>query len=247
MDINEWIYSDIRVYLYGEIDKIIVMNEQLFQFLRELGQNNNRNWFQENKARFDSLRQFFMEEVQQLIERIALFDPEIAGTEAKNCLYRIYRDIRFSPNKLPYKQHFAAYIAIGGKNSKYAGYYLHMEPGNSLLSGGIWCPSPKLLKMLRRDIYDNMDEFVHILEHPSFKAVYPNLDGEMLKRMPAGFPTDMEHGEILRYKDFCVYSPKADEFFFQPDWIDKAVADFQLLHPFNRFLNYTVDEYVGRV
>ena len=187
------------------------MNDQIFQFLRELRQNNNRNWFQANKARFDILRQAFTNEVQQLIDRIALFDPEIAGTEARNCLFRIYRDIRFSPNKLPYKQHFAAYIARGGKNSERGGYYLHLEPDNSLLSGGIWCPSPGLLKCLRK------------------------------KRMPAGFPADAEHGDILRHKDFCVYTPKPDSFFLQEDWMDKAVADFQLLRPFNRFLNYTVD------
>ena len=159
----------------------------------------------------------------------------------RNCLFRIYRDIRFSPNKLPYKQHFAAYIARGGKNSERGGYYLHLEPDNSLLSGGIWCPSPGLLKCLRKDIYDNMAEFVGILENPAFKAVYPSLDGEMLKRMPAGFPADAEHGDILRHKDFCVYTPKPDSFFLQEDWMDKAVADFQLLQPFNRFLNYTVD------
>lgn len=230
------------VSLHGLKIKLKVhMNDQIFQFLRELRQNNNRNWFQANKARFDILRQAFTNEVQQLIDRIALFDPEIAGTEARNCLFRIYRDIRFSPNKLPYKQHFAAYIARGGKNSERGGYYLHLEPDNSLLSGGIWCPSPGLLKCLRKDIYDNMAEFIGILENPAFKAVYPSLDGEMLKRMPAGFPADAEHGDILRHKDFCVYTPKPDSFFLQEDWIDKAVADFQLLRPFNRFLNYTVD------
>lgn len=223
------------------------MNEQIFDFLKELRLNNNRTWFQENKTRFDALRQYFLSEVQDLIDRIALFDPQIAGTEAKSCLFRIYRDIRFSPNKLPYKQHFAAYIAIGGKNSEYGGYYLHMEPGNSLLSGGIWCPPPALLKMLRKDIYDNMEEFVEILEEPKFKAVYPSLDGEVLKRMPVGFPADAAHGDILRHKDFCVYCSKPDEFFLQKDWMEQAVEDFRLLQPFNRFLNYTVDEYLGKV
>ena len=113
------------------------MNEQIFDFLKELRLNNNRTWFQENKTRFDALRQYFLSEVQELIDRIALFDPQIAGTEAKSCLFRIYRDIRFSPNKLPYKQHFAAYIAIGGKNSEYGGYYLHMEPGSSPEASGV--------------------------------------------------------------------------------------------------------------
>ena len=90
------------------------MNAEIIQFLTELRQNNNREWFQANKSRYDSLRKGFIDEVQQLIDRIALFDPEIAGLEAKDCLFRIYRDIRFSPDKTPYKIHFAAYMASCG-------------------------------------------------------------------------------------------------------------------------------------
>ena len=223
------------------------MNEEIIQFLTELRENNNRIWFQENKARYDRLREAFIDEVQELINRIALFDPEIKNVEAKGCLFRIYRDIRFSPNKTPYKNHFAAYIALGGHASMRGGYYLHLEPGHCMLSGGVWCPPPKLLKMLRRDIFDHIDEFVSILEDPIFRATYPALDGETLKRMPVGYPADFAHGEILRHKDFCVCAEKPDSFFTQPDWMEKTVADFQLLLPFNRFLNYTVDEFLGRI
>jgi uncharacterized protein (TIGR02453 family) len=99
------------------------MNAEIIQFLTELRQNNNREWFQANKSRYDSLRKGFIDEVQQLIDRIALFDPEIAGLEAKDCLFRIYRDIRFSPDKTPYKIHFAAYMAsCGGRDSRDRGY-----------------------------------------------------------------------------------------------------------------------------
>ena len=105
------------------------MNAEIMQFLTELKQNNNREWFQANKNRYDSLRKGFIDEVQQLIDRIALFDPEIAGLEAKDCLFRIYRDIRFSPDKTPYKIHFAAYMAsCGGRGSERGGYYIHLEP-----------------------------------------------------------------------------------------------------------------------
>ena len=134
------------------------MNAEIMQFLTELKQNNNREWFQANKNRYDSLRKGFIDEVQQLINRIALFDPEIAGLEAKDCLFRIYRDIRFSPDKTPYKIHFAAYMAsCGGRGSERGGYYIHLEPGGCLLSGGIWCPPPALLKALRKDILKTYD------------------------------------------------------------------------------------------
>ena len=185
--------------------------------------------------------------VQDLIGRISLFDPEVAGLEAKDCLFRIYRDIRFSPDKTPYKCHFAAYISQGGRASERGGYYIHLEPGGCLLSGGVWCPPPALLKKLRQDIYDHIEEFTAIIEEPTFKKTFPVLEGEMLKRMPAGYPMDSPYGYIMKHKDFSVVSYKPDNFFYAKNWMDKAVDDFKLLLPFNRFLNYTVDEYLGRV
>ncbi|WP_102407279.1 DUF2461 domain-containing protein [Parabacteroides bouchesdurhonensis] len=223
------------------------MNAEILQFLEELKLNNNRVWFQNNKERYDVLRQGFIDEVQMLINQIALFDPEVAGVEAKECLFRIYRDIRFSPDKTPYKAHFAAYIALGGRASERGGYYIHLEPGNCLLSGGVWCPPPALLKKLRQDIYDHIEEFTAILEEPVFKNTFPVLEGEMLKRMPVGYPMDSPYGYILKHKDFSVVSVKPDSFFKSKDWLNKSVECFKLLLPFNRFLNYTVDEYLGRI
>lgn len=110
------------------------MNEEIIRFLTELRENNNRIWFQENKARYDRLHDAFIDDVQKLINRIALFDPEVKNVEAKSCLFRIYRDIRFSPDKTPYKSHFAAYIALGGRASERGGYYIHLEPGHCMLS-----------------------------------------------------------------------------------------------------------------
>ena len=110
------------------------MNEQIIEFLTELRSHNNREWFQDNKNRYDALRKVFIDEVQDLIGRISLFDPEVAGLEAKDCLFRIYRDIRFSPDKTPYKCHFAAYISQGGRASERGGYYIHLEPGEEQMT-----------------------------------------------------------------------------------------------------------------
>ncbi|MDR1335462.1 MAG: DUF2461 domain-containing protein [Tannerella sp.] len=224
------------------------MNTALFQFLRELRENNHREWFQANKKRYDALLREYTVRLQQLIDRIAAFDPEIAGLEAKSCLFRIYRDIRFSPDKTPYKTHLGAYIAAyGGRASSYAGYYVHLEPDGAFLSGGVWCPSPPLLKKLRQDIYDSMDEFREIVENKRFKAVYPALEGETLKRMPAGFPSDYAFDHILKHRDFVVSSARPDAFFSTQDWIEQAAEDFRILQPFNRFLNYSVSEFYGKV
>jgi len=225
------------------------MIPQILKFLKELERNNNRPWFQKNKERYDVLRKAYIDIVQELINRIALFDPEIAGLEPKDCLFRIYRDIRFSPNKLPYKNHFGAYMAAqGGRNSERSGYYFHLEPGNCLFSGGLWRPQPALLKKVRQDIYDHIDEFAAIIEKPSFKALYPTLDcDDMLKRLPAGFPADFEYEALLRHKDFCIAKTVPDSFFSAKDWLAKAVACFEQQLPFHRFLNYTVDEYLQGV
>ncbi|MDR1602030.1 MAG: DUF2461 domain-containing protein [Tannerella sp.] len=224
------------------------MNTALFNFLKELRASNNREWFQSNKKRYDELHVQFADCVQQLIGRIAVFDPEIAGLDAKSCIYRIYRDIRFSADKTPYKTHFGAYMTgYGGRTSPYAGYYVHLEPDNAFLSGGVWCPPPPLLKKLRQDIYDNMDEFAKIIENKAFKKTFSELEGEMLKRTPPGYPSGGPYDYILRHKDFIVSSTKPESFFCADDWIDRTVEDFKILQPFNHFLNYTVSDFFGKV
>lgn len=223
------------------------MIKETIDYLTLLRQNNNREWFKDNKDLFDVLRTQFEKDVQQLIQHIALFDPEIVGTEAKDCIYRIYRDIRFSPNKLPYKTYFSAYICKGGRKSEHAGYYLHLEPDNLLLSGGIWCPPPRLLKMLRQAVYDHTEEFTHIIESPSFKATYPEMEGDVLQKVPQPFPKDFPRADLLKRKDYVVIGNKPESFFEQSNWIEATAKEFEKLLPLNRFLNYTVDEYLGNV
>jgi len=224
------------------------MSTELFDFLRELKENNNRDWFKQHKKRYDQLHSQHIKVVQELIERIAVFDPEIAGLDAKSCIYRIYRDIRFSNDKTPYKTHFGAYMTgYGGITTFYSGYYLHLEPDNSFVSGGCWQPPPALLKKLRQDIYNNMDEFLEIIENKEFKNTFSELEGESVKRMPEGFPADSPHAAILKYKNFIVSAPKPDAFFSSNNWQDIVTEDFKKLHPFNRFLNYTVKEFLGKI
>jgi uncharacterized protein (TIGR02453 family) len=222
------------------------MSSAIFDFLRELRLNNTREWFQSNKGRYDELRADFESSITLLLVRLSEFDPELSGLDARQCIYRIYRDVRFSLDKTPYKTHFGAYMTgYGGRTSPYAGYYVHLEPDNALLSGGVWCPPSPLLKKLRRDIYDSIEEFVGIIENDAFKRVYSQLDGEMLKRMPLGYPVDSPYGYILRHKDFVVSSRKSESYFCDSGWLDRAVEDFRLLCPLNKFLNYTVRSHIG--
>lgn len=214
---------------------------EIYRFLEELKQNNNREWFNANKDWYLAVKAEHEAFVNRLIPALAKVDPEIDGLTAKDCIYRIYRDVRFSPNKEPYKTHIGAYMVKGGKKSPRAGYYVHIEPGNSLLSGGIWCPEPSLLKALRKDVYDNIDEFTGIVRDKKFQKYY-TLDGEKLKTVPQPFPKDFPEGEMLKYKSYTVTNNIPDTFLERVDAIEQIVERFALMQPFNRFLNYTVEE-----
>ena len=216
----------------------------IFDFLRKLRDNNDREWFNAHKPEYLELKDRFEKWVSELIERTADFDEEVRGLAAKDCVYRIYRDTRFSPDKTPYKTHFGAYIASpGGRNSNRAGYYVHLEPDGSLLGGRLYCPDPALLKRLRQDIYDNIEEFTSILQEKAFVKEFTGIDDtDKLKRVPAPFPADFPQGDLLKYKHYDVVTYKPETFFEGTEAIARVAEVFKKMYTFNRFLNYTVDE-----
>lgn len=217
--------------------------KDILAFLRELRDNNNREWFTENKARYQELKVGFEELVDELIGRIAVWDEEVKNLTAKDCVYRIYRDVRFSPDKSPYKTHFGAYICgFRGRNSERCGYYFHLEPDGCILGGGCYCPAPPLLKRLRRDIYDNIEEFTGIIRDPEFKAEFPEIDqDEKLKKVPAPFPADFAEADLLKYKHYDILTRRPDAWFESGDMLEKVEVIFKKMVPYNRFFNYTID------
>ncbi len=221
------------------------MNTQnIFRFLSELRENNNREWFAENKAKYLQAKTDFEQITTAMITRIAEFDKEIAPVQAKDCIFRIYRDTRFH-DKTPYKNHFGAYIcAGGGRKSERSGYYLHFELGNSMLSGGLWCPQPAVLKAIRQAVYDNIDEFKEIIENPAFAGtfIFGEDENTMLKTVPRGFPKDFPDANYLKHKHYTVYRNEPDAFFADKNWFEQAVDIFRTMQPLHRFLNFTVDE-----
>ncbi|MFT3754280.1 MAG: DUF2461 domain-containing protein [Paludibacter sp.] len=129
----------------------------ILQFLEELKINNNREWFAENKDKYDVVRSDFEKLSKELIQQIAGFDEDIKHVDVKDCVFRIYRDTRFSHDKTPYKTHFGVFIAsAGGRKSQRGGYYLHLDPAGCFIATGVWCPQPDLLKALRQSVYDNI-------------------------------------------------------------------------------------------
>ena len=213
---------------------------RLFDFLNKLAINNNREWFHHNKGEFDELRALWINDIQRLISLMSKYDDTLNGVDAKDCVYRIYRDIRFSPNKLPYKTYFSAVIAQGGRKTLKGCCYLHVQPGESGLHGGIWCPEMPLLTRLRHEVKDNIDEFMTIINDVGFKERY-RLVGDSLKSMPKGFDKNSPYGEYIKKKEYLVSMPVRDDYFLDENWVERVANDFKFIKPFNDFLNYVFE------
>jgi uncharacterized protein (TIGR02453 family) len=216
----------------------------IIRFLEELSSNNSREWFQENKARYEIAKNDFETVSKLLIAEIAAFDEEIKTVDVKDCIFRIYRDTRFSNDKTPYKTHFGVFIASGGgRKSQRAGYYLHLDPAGSFIGTGVWCPEPNLLKALRQSVYDNIEEFNEIRSNPNFKKYFSTFFEEgKLKTVPKGFPKDFSDAELLKLKHYLVSYDLNNELLYSPNFIQELVLILKSAYLFNKFLNYTVDE-----
>lgn len=215
----------------------------VFSYLKELSENNNREWFNEHKEAYKRAQMVFEVLIASVIERIATFDESVRGVQAKDCTYRIYRDTRFSTDKTPYKTHFGGYINAKGKKSNHCGYYVHIENGNCLIAGGSLCCPPNIMKALRQSVYDNIDEFRQIVEDPDFRKYFPVIGDNFLKTAPKGFPKDFEFLKYLQCKEYtcCYFAP--DELFLAPDFLDRSEPAFRQLKRFADFTNYTIDDF----
>ncbi len=211
------------------------------RFLSRLKENNNREWFNENKAAYEEARGIIESFVNELIVGISQFDKPVTGLEAKKAMFRIYRDIRFSKNKTPYKTSFGSYIAPNGRKSITAGYYLHIEPGASFLAGGMHNPQSEHLKKVRQEIMYNIYEFKSILNQKVFKENFEILRGEKLKRPPKGFPADFEDIELLKHKEFVVIHELSDDEILTDSFFENTIAVFKTMKPLNDFLNRALD------
>lgn len=214
--------------------------KQIISFLQQLHQNNNREWFNAHKAEFLEHQSRFHQLVEEVIVEIGKYDPTITGLTAKDCTYRIYRDVRFSPDKSPYKCHFGAFITQGGKKSGYSGYYFHIGTGLSneyphchLLAAGDYCCSPEILKIIREDIVDGEGDFDQIVKQaaPTFLIDKEN----SLQRNPKGFAPDAPYSEYLRLKSYCLCH-QPDNAFWETKHLAQHIA--KIFEPTKDFLNY---------
>lgn len=222
-----------------------MITKEILTFLKTLKGNNNREWFEENKTWYEKARQDFSEFVEQLIYEIRSFDSEIGILEPKNCMFRIYRDVRFSKDKSPYKTNFGAYISRGGKKLNFAGYYFHMEPGEYFMSGGVYMPQGPVLKAIRQEIFHRIEEFKAIINAPAFKKHFNGLsEVEKLKTAPKDFPGDFPEMDLLKYKHYIMMKNISEKQLTQPDLLKNARETYKAMLPFNHFLNNVIEDVI---
>lgn len=220
-----------------------MISSNTFSFLKQLKQNNYKEWFDQNRPVYAAAKKEFEEFLERVILEIAVFDQEAAQTTAKASMFRINRDVRFSKDKDPYKTNMGGFIAKGGRKGINAGYYIHIEPGGCFLAGGIYMPSGPMLKAIREAIYHDIDDFRKIILHPDFVKHFGERIGEdKMKSAPRGYPSDFPHIDLLKYRSYTVFKNESDSLYQKPDFLEEVKAVFLAMETFNRFLNRAVEE-----
>ncbi len=213
------------------------IQKSTLQFLADLATHNTREWFNEHRTRYDAARQNFSSFLDELLLEMQQFEPAARGQKGKDLLFRIYRDVRFSNDKRPYKDHFGAYIADGGRKSIFPGYYLHLAgEDKSFVAGGLWMPPAEQLKAVRQEIDYNLEGFRKIVEAPAFREKCGELQGEQLKTTPKGYDKENPAIGYLRYKSWNAVMPLSDAVVLQDNFLQVVVEATKALKPLNDFM-----------
>lgn len=218
--------------------------QEVLNFLSELKENNHKEWFDQNRDRYQDCRKKVLFLTELIIHEVGKFDPEIGNQDPKACVFRIFRDVRFSTDKTPYKTNMGSFIAKGGRKSVSAGYYIHIEPGASFVGGGSYCPPADALKAFRTEIFDHPEEFKRLINNESFRKTYPELYDDKLKTAPKGFPKDFADIDLLKYKSFAFGSTMDDSVVISEAYVGKIVSSLKELNPVNQFLNTALDKWM---
>jgi len=216
-----------------------MLQSATLQFLLQLNDNNNKAWFDENRKAYEAAKKDFEQFIGGVLQACTPLIPELKGQHAKDCIFRIFRDVRFSKDKLPYKNNFGAGFGKGGKKVHEAGFYLHIQPGdNSFMGGGLWMPESPMLKVVRQEIDYNLEEFESILKAPAFKKYFKGLDtSDKLKKVPQGYTEDNPAIEYLKLKSFTTGSALSDQDLTSKNLTGKIADRVAAMKPLVDFLN----------
>jgi len=209
----------------------------VLDFLRGLREHNNKAWFEEHRAAYEAASVNFENFVDQLISKYGKIE-NLGGITAKDCIMRIYRDVRFSKDKSPYKTNMSATIAPGGKKSTDLGYYLHIQPHDeTLIAGGLYMPTPEQLSRFRTAIDRDASPFRAIIEDTEFKKYFGRLEGEKVKTVPQGYGREHPEIELLRFKQVVVTHHLSDETVLSSGFSTQVINTFKAMKPFLDYLN----------
>jgi uncharacterized protein (TIGR02453 family) len=221
-----------------------MLQKETVNFLKDLKKNNNKPWFDKHRPAYDNAKTDFGNFIQTILDTHSKKDPTLASLKAKECLFRINRDIRFSKDKTPYKSNMGASINRGGKKSIFAGYYFHCEPGNSFVGGGLWTPMPPELKKTRQEIDYCFDEFYKIIHSKKFRLFYGDLyrgEDASLSKVPQGFEKDNPAADYLKLKSFIAMAPLKDAELTSKEIVKKTLRAFETLQPLLQFINRALE------
>jgi len=219
------------------------INKSTLDFLSDLKLHNDRDWFHENHVRYETAKLNFETFVQAVIDAVTKFDPILKGLEAKTCIFRINRDIRFSHDKSIYKTNFGAFIVRGGKKNsdRFPGYYFHVDPEGSFVAGGAYIPPAPWLNAIREKIDENGDELMRIITHRDFIKYFGKLEGEKVKTTPKGYAKDHPHIELLKHKSFLAEAEIPRRILTSESCFDLVISAFRAMKPLNDFLTTGID------
>lgn len=208
------------------------------KFLKDLAKNNRRDWFEKNKPRYIELKNRFDDFLEEVHAGLVKFDSSLASLNPKKIAFRIYRDVRFSKDKRPYKTNMGAGFSSRGKMEQEPGYYIHIEPGKSFIAGGLYMPDPPNLAKVRQEIDYNPDRLLRVLNDKKFKKLFKDGlgDWDKLKTAPKGYPKDHPHIDLLKNKSFVVSHYFTDEEVTSKNFVKTVVEISKSIKALNDFL-----------
>ena len=216
--------------------------EHILRFLKDLARHNDREWFAKNKSRYLHAKIGFEEVVAKVLDELVKFDGDLAGLDPKKLPFRIYRDVRFSKDKRPYKTNMGAGFSPNGRLVQEPGYYLHFEPGNkSFVAGGIYQPDAANLVKIRQEIDYNAGRLKKIVKAKKFCMLFGDFDEfDKLKTAPKGYPKDHSEIEWLKLKSFIVSKPFTDKEVADTKFVSKMAAVCKEIKPLNDFIREAI-------
>lgn len=217
-----------------------MLTKDTLQFLEDLKTNNNRDWFLENKKRYELVKKDYHQLVGSFLDALKPLDSSLEMLEIKNCTFRINRDVRFAKDKSPYKTNLGVWISAGAKNAEASGYYLHIENGKSFVGGGLYCPQPDQLQKIRKEIHFFYDDLTAIITDKDFQSNYQTLNRDeksTLKNPPKGYDKEDPAVEFLKLKSFTATQQFDIKLVTQKDFVPIMVEKMIALKPFNNFID----------